>query len=674
MVQKWKRWNTAARKWLWILVVLGVAAALPVGYDRLQTETTSKNVELVFNYRDLVDISAYQAHPQDFISEQLDRLQAAGVTSMALFESTLDELVKSRRVVLYDSQQVADLTGNVISPNENFTYVTFTNEDQALRIRPIIEQTFMMLDIPVRSWEYNGSEGLVIETPRANAIIKPLSPDPIAFEMLRDRGFQIVPRLTDSLPYNQEHTENLIAYFAENGVKRILFDGEAVKGFNDEAEQESMTAFAELLNKYDIGLVAIENIRNQQKGFAKLAYLTDYNVTRVYSLSARDANLDVDVISDRFALASKDRNIRMFYLNAEPSRDMTKASITHPLDNLIESLTEPGHAIKKIEDNGFTIGPAEAFKVTDSSLQRYFKMVVVVGAVALIALMISFYIPFLTIAAFLFGMVGSAGLYVLNASLMEQALALFTAISAPTLAVILAIRKVDHSRKQVQNMKTGQRLSNAIVLMLTTTVLTLIAVPLVVALLNNVTYMLVLDQFRGVSLLAAAPIALIALYVVLYRGSSAGSTFAAIRKLLQTPITLVWIIGAGVVGIVGMYYLSRTGNAGTVSSIEMAFRSFLENTFGVRPRNKEFLLAHPLMVLGLFLSFKYRYGVYLLIIGVMGQLSMVGTFTHIHTPLDISAIRVVLGLVLGLLIGLIAVGVWQVAERIWKQWSPQLKR
>lgn len=674
MVQKWKRWNTAARKWLWILVVLGVAAALPVGYDRLQTESTSQNVELVFDYRDLVDISIYQTHPQDFINEQLGRLKDAGVISMAMYESTLDELVRSRRIMVFDAQQAADLTGRVISPNENFTYVAFTSEENASRIRPLITDTFTMLDIPVRDWEYNGNDGLIIETPRANAVIKPLAPDPITLEMLRDQGFLIVPRLSDSLPYNQEYVEKLMAYFAENGVKRILFDGDAAKGFNDDPENDTLTAFAELLNRYDIGLVAIENIRSPQKGFTKLAYLTDYNVTRIYSLSERDANLKVDVISDRFALASKDRNIRMFYLNAEPSRDMTKASITHPLDNLIESLTEPGHAIKKIEDNGFTIGPAEAFKVTDSSLQRYFKMVVVVGAVALIALMISFYIPFLTIAAFLFGMVGSAGLYVLNASLMEQALALFTAISAPTLAVILAIRKVDHSRKQVQNMKTGQRLSNAIVLMLTTTVLTLIAVPLVVALLNNVTYMLVLDQFRGVSLLAAAPIALIALYVVLYRGSSAGSTFAAIRKLLQTPITLVWIIGAGVVGIVGMYYLSRTGNAGTVSSIEMAFRSFLENTFGVRPRNKEFLLAHPLMVLGLFLSFKYRYGVYLLIIGVMGQLSMVGTFTHIHTPLDISAIRVVLGLVLGLLIGLIAVGVWQVAERIWKQWSPQLKR
>ncbi|MGV2686797.1 hypothetical protein GNF82_21250, partial [Clostridium perfringens] len=110
MVQNWKRWNTAARKWLWILVVLGVAAALPVGYDRLQTESTSKKVELVFDYRDLLDVAVYQSKPQDFVSEQLDRLKDAGVISMALYESTLDELVKSRRISVYDGQQGADLT------------------------------------------------------------------------------------------------------------------------------------------------------------------------------------------------------------------------------------------------------------------------------------------------------------------------------------------------------------------------------------------------------------------------------------------------------------------------------------------------------------------------------------------------------------------------------------
>lgn len=83
MRQKWLYWNTASRKWLWIVVIIGLIASIPVISDRVQTESSAKKVELVFNYRGLLDISAYQAHPQEFMNEQLTRLKDAGVTTMA---------------------------------------------------------------------------------------------------------------------------------------------------------------------------------------------------------------------------------------------------------------------------------------------------------------------------------------------------------------------------------------------------------------------------------------------------------------------------------------------------------------------------------------------------------------------------------------------------------------
>lgn len=137
-------------------------------------------------------------------------------------------------------------------------------------------------------------------------------------------------------------------------------------------------------------------------------------------------------------------------------------------------------------------------------------------------------------------------------------------------------------------------------------------------------------------------------------------------------ITVLWVVVAAVLGVAALYYLSRTGNSGTLLPGEAAFRSFLENTFGVRPRNKEFLLAHPLFIVGLFAAFRYRWAMFAMIIAVMGQLSMVDTFAHIHTPAVLSLIRDVLGLGLGLVIGLIAVLVWQIIERCWDKWSPRL--
>ncbi|GJM73647.1 hypothetical protein HMSSN036_58630 [Paenibacillus macerans] len=431
----------------------------------------------------------------------------------------------------------------------------------------------------------------------------------------------------------------------------------------------SLQGFAELLNKYHIGIAAIEGLKAPQKGFNKLAYLIDYNVVRLHSLADAEAGQDTATLADRFVLAAKDRNIRMIYLNASPSKDAGKAAITNPLDNLVHSLLAPGNAIQRIENNGFELGTAEPFQIHDSSWQKYLKALVVLGGVAFVALLISCFLPSLTLAAFALGLIGSAGLYVLKPVMLEQALALFVAISAPTVAMVLAIRKIQELGDKHPGMASGRRLMHTLVLYVKTAIISLAAVPFVIALLNNITYSLVLNQFRGVSLLHLMPILLIAVYVFLYRGNS---VWEELKNWLKMPITVIWVVIAVVLAAAAFYYLTRTGNAGTLLPGEAVFRSFLENTFGVRPRNKEFCwrirclssVFSPLSVTaGRFFA---------MIVAVMGQLSMVDTFAHIHTPAAISLVRDVLGLGLGLVFGLIAVLVWQIIERCWDKWSPRL--
>ncbi|WP_272038635.1 DUF5693 family protein [Paenibacillus sp. JJ-100] len=672
MRQKWVLWNNASRKWLWLIVIIGLVASIPVIRDRVQTESSANKVELVFNYRGLLDISAYQAHPQDFIDQQTTRLKEAGVTTMAVFESTLDELKKTRRLMVYSGQDLANMTKDVIPSNANYTYVLFTSEENAQIYAPIIEQTFAERQIPIQPWEYEGRSGLILQTPPETANMQPMQPDPVAVKMLLDKGFHILPRISDTVPYNQQSMERLLAFFEENGVTRILFDGDAVKGYNDNAEMKSLDQFAALLNKHGIGLAAIENLKKPQSGFETLAYKTDYNVTRLYSLSDADANLKEDVIADRFVLATKDRNIRMIYMNAAPSRNTAKAAITDPIDNLINSLGEPGHAVERMAKHGFELGQAEAFKVKESSIQRYAKLVALIGAIALITLMVSYFAPVFTIAVFLLGLVGSAGLFLLKPTLLEQGVALLVAIAAPTIAMVLAVRTVNATQLRHPDAPAGRRLVQTIVLYVRTSILSLVAVPFVIALLNNITYSLVINQFRGVSLLHFAPIGLVALYIVFYRGSGSISV-KQVKDMLRMPINILMVVLALVAAVVGYYYLSRTGNAGSVTPFEMFLRTTLEDTFGVRPRFKEFVLGHPLFIVGVFAALKYRKVIFVLIIATMGQLSMVDTFAHIHTPAVLSLIRGVMGLGLGLIFGIIAVGVWQVAEGCWKKWSPLLK-
>ncbi|CAM3342683.1 MULTISPECIES: DUF5693 family protein [Saccharibacillus] len=671
MSQKWRQWNKAASKVLWILVILGIVASLPVAYDRIRTEGTSKNVEMIFDYRDLIQVSSYQGNPNAFINEQLDVLQEAGIHTMAIYQATLTELSNSRRITVYSEQDAARLTGKVLTANENATYLLFTDAESQSRIEPIIRKAFASQEIAVADWSLNGRSGLKIATPLQNAVLKTMEPDPISMERLEQKGFHLLPRLGNSAIYDQEALASLLDRFKAAGVDRILFDGEETPGYAEEPEDRHLDEFAQLLNERGIGIAAIENLRGAQRGFETLAKETNYNVARLYSLSGRDSALDPDILADRFALAAKDRNIRMMFIHTAVQTNSVEGKITDTIENIVESLEGPEGAIQRIQNYGFEMGTASAFDVAEMAGQNYFRWIAIIGAVALVALLVSIFVPPLTLLSFVLGLVGVAGLYVLRPHVMEQALALFSAISAPTIAMVFAVRKIDRLHEVGQTMSTGRRLAHSILLFLRTSAMSLMAVPFIIALLHHVTYQLVLDQFRGVSLLHLAPIALTALYVLFYRKNSA---FGSVGKIMRMPVTIAMVVIVAIAGVAGLYYLSRTGNSGSASSLEIAFRNLLENTVGVRPRTKEFLLGHPIFIAGIFVALKYRHAIYVLIIASIGQLSMVDTFAHIHTPVWISLVRDLLGIGFGIIVGLVFVLLWQIIERCWKKWSPLLAR
>ncbi|GMK49024.1 hypothetical protein PghCCS26_61540 [Paenibacillus glycanilyticus] len=694
MLQRWQQWNRKAILWLWVIAIIGVIAALPIGMNRMNMEASSKSVEYVFDYRDLVEISEYQTRPQQFIDEQLEKMKGAGITTMSLYESSLKELSQAGRLKYYSSKDIALLQSKLEPVGQNFTYILFSGTEEEEKIGPIIRQAMDHAGATYRPWSFDGRNGLVVEMPLQSVLLQPMDFDPITLQTLHDKGFHILARFSDRvLPYDEAATDAQLARLKEVGVTRVLFDGATVKGFKDQVELHSLNSFAELLNKYGMGITTIENLKKPQSGINKLAYITNYNIVRLYSLSAEDAiGKSPEVLTDRFLLAAKDRNIRMFFLNASVQTSLEKSAVVSGLDNLYITMKGKDGLVQRMTDEGFSPNLAQPFDVKHPSYIKPLKMVVAAGAVALIALLINVFIPGTLIPLYLIGLVGAAGLFQINSPLAEQALALGAGISAPTLALVWVMNRV-YSRTEgslrtvggaawngragapgegkwvFEGLTVGRRLGLAVIWFIVTALISLMAVPFVFGLLNNITYSMVLQQFRGVSLLHLAPIGLTAIYVLLYTGNS---PVRRIRKFANMPITVFMVVAFVVIAVVGMYYLSRTGNEGSASSLELTFRNWLEQTFGVRPRSKEFLLAHPLLLAGLFLALRYRAAWVFIIVGSIGQLSMVDTFAHIHTPLYISIIRVFLGLGLGAIIGLILIGVWQVVEGVWRKWSPGL--
>lgn len=259
----------------------------------------------------------------------------------------------------------------------------------------------------------------------------------------------------------------------------------------------------------------------------------------------------------------------------------------------------------------------------------------------------------------------------LVSQLYAQGLALASAISAPSIAIMLAIRTVRSGA--AAKWKSG--LAFALWTLIKTSAISLLGVVYEVALLNHITYSLVLQQFRGVGALHLLPIAIAGVYLLFFsENNTYNDKIMHVRRILTSFISVLWIVVAGIGLAAVFYYLSRTGNEGQASTVEKLFRSFLENTLGVRPRTKEFLVAHPIFILGAYLSLRYRHAVYLIFIGVIGQLSIVDTFAHLHTPLHISLIRISYGIVFGAIIGLVLIAAWEIITRSWKRWVPKLSK
>jgi len=659
-----ERWNRRLPRLLWIVVLAGMLGSLPLIAARVQTERSADAVTFAFDYRDLLQIASTQDDPEGFVQQQLPLLKQAGVNAMIVFESTLEELAWAGSLAVYDARQAALLEGRVEDPSDNGTYVLFHKPEEEPVLGPIIEKAFGLLGVAVEPWSVNGRSGLRIGMGRDDALLRPMQPNPLAMGMLRDAGFLIVPRLSDRTAFNAAEMERWLDSFADYGVRLIVFDGNAVTGYNDHRRTRSLDTFAAMLRERGIAIGMFENLRTPQQGISGLADRLDYRAVRVHPVAeAEMLTLSPGQLADRIVLAVKDRNIRVIYLNAAPVRDAVRGKIVHPLDTALKALgggEGMQGAVERLAGFGFAAGQAVPFEVHKEPAEPLWRALAIAGAVALTALAIGLFFPNLLLPVTAIGAAGGLAAFVLDAELPMQGLALLAAMASPTIAVVWLVRRL----RERAGAGSAARLGRTFVLYVAASALSLVSVPLIAGLLDDIRYSLVLQQFRGVSLLHLAPVVFAAIYVFLY--GPGGSVRDHARKLLATPVTALWLVAGAVLGAAALYYLTRTGNSGLASGLELQLRRTLENAFGVRPRFKEFLLGHPLLLLGIYLSLRDRRWLWVLIFAAIGQVSLVDTFAHLHTPLHLSVIRTALGLVLGAIAGLVAIAVWRAGEALWR--------
>jgi hypothetical protein len=129
---------------------------------------------------------------------------------------------------------------------------------------------------------------------------------------------------------------------------------------------------------------------------------------------------------------------------------------------------------------------------------------------------------------------------------------------------------------------------------------------------------------------------------------------AKIKQSLKSSIVWWQLLVVISLGLAALVYLTRTGNQALfgVTELELAIRESLTNIFRVRPRFKSFLIGHPLLLLGIH-RVDDKLAPWLLIGGLIGQVNIINSLIHLHTPVKIALWRVGIGVSLGVVVGLV---------------------
>lgn len=457
--------------------------------------------------------------------------------------------------------------------------------------------------------------------------------DPGQTTTVKSAGLTIIARMSNPQGVSGDYVKGTIDWAHELGAEVFLPQGDQVLGRRG--------AMKELVDQLKFrGMLYASPEFTKLGGDANVLVAAPDICVRLHSAQAAELDkMPIEEAVDRYFRAARERGMRILLV-----RPLAFAS-SEPLNSLKDFVRQIAHACA---EEGLSLNTAHPSEEPHVPLWLFLLIGLSIVPTAFFALS--------TLSTSKLVQLGGAILILaIGAATVTKAgrefAALMGAISFPYVAFVI----LDSRRKL-----------NIVLDFVLVSLVSLVGGLAVAGLLNSLPYYIRADQFFGVKLAVFLPILLVAYYFV--------SRAIVFRETFKNPVT--WGAAAlSLLVLVGLLFMSsRTGNdnpAG-VSDLELKMRFILDNVLLVRPRTKELLIGHPLLILGIgMLILQRRTGnrklglgtALALAGGAIGQTDIVNTMCHIHTPVALSLMRIGVGMVAGCIIGL---AVWVVAKR----WLP----
>ncbi|MFC1483240.1 DUF5693 family protein [Candidatus Margulisiibacteriota bacterium] len=579
--------------------------------NRIYVEKNNKNIMLITDYIDIVKV-----HQETGLSKAkiINELIKNGITGISLEENTLTNLEENAKIK--------------IETKNHHLWITFYNAHTLFQLKKYFTDELGKQRVIQRG---NNTLELV-------AIEDDILDKGIGFSIpyeLQNKNITIIPRFYPS----KTNIKNKLSVL--QNYKYTIFSGIEILGYPN-----NIDVTAKYIKQHNIVVGLAEFF--PQIGIHTLLNKIPDNVIRVHSIPAD--KIDEHSRSyciNRFVRAAHERGNRMLMIHMRSAKNQ---------DSLEYNISYIQSIKNKLMKKGFTITdnikPMHSIKIINHTTKN-----IVIGLLFIITsiVMLKFYLFLdwykeLSLILF-FSIIHICGTVIL-VNTWTPIIGLLMACTIPFF-IYKGIFTV------IINKNDKNNISDVIKDIAIIFSFTIIGGLAIAALFSDRTFLIKINQFRGIKIAFIIPFILYSADVI-YKYKK--ELTKDILSKITTPVRYHHAIFLGLIGFGFLVYIARSANflLGTFPG-EDALRQLLSDIFYVRPRTKEIFFGYPFMVIALyyFSNMKKTTRWFITLLILVAPITVINSFCHFHTPLVVTIMRSIVGLIFGTSIGFVAVYVYE---------------
>jgi hypothetical protein len=312
----------------WILIALATLCSFGVTLMRWAYENSLTVAQLTVDYDDTRTMADAFQVPH---GKLLERLKKVGVSSVAIYQLSVNNLRDNGRVVVLTREeaevQYPDVEWNRYVPAYRFL-ITASAENSALlqqilenlqeQAQPSLLPKTVLLRAS-RPGERVGSKpvaapqfGIFVPASRQLLNDARVGFDPAHIAAVQGAGLRVTARLNNSLNLNLDRLRHRLDQAQATGARVVIFSEDEVLGYNT-----MIPVVSRELKQRKLLFGAIEF--SKQRGLDDIMKRSDGMMVRVHSVSGDEAaKAKRDVLVERYVRAIKERNIRVAYIRLFP--------------------------------------------------------------------------------------------------------------------------------------------------------------------------------------------------------------------------------------------------------------------------------------------------------------------------------------------------------------------